>query len=246
MANIALLLGPVLFRDFEVPSGIVFGGRQRLAVHRLPGGSRVIDAMGRDEGDISFSGIFTGADATVRARSLDVLRASGLALPLTWDVFFYSVLIAEFRANYQNGWWIPYRVTCSVIQDEAAGLLPMTAPIAALIEADIGTAITYSSGTGVDLSSLGAALSAQGTTQRGSADYTAAQTDILAAQASLSSSTYTAESQFLSAQSADTTSASGAVDKLLSATTAAGQLSLLNSASAYVNRLSVNLTNAST
>ena len=47
-----LLLGPVLFRDFELPGQITWGGKQRLAVHHLPGGRRVIDAMGRDDAAI--------------------------------------------------------------------------------------------------------------------------------------------------------------------------------------------------
>ena len=63
MADVTLLLGPVAFQDFEVPCGVNFGGRQRLALHRLPGGSRVIDALGRDDAQISFSGIFSGSDA---------------------------------------------------------------------------------------------------------------------------------------------------------------------------------------
>ena len=103
MSDVALLLGPIVFQDFEIPAGINFGGRQRLALHHLPGGFRIINALGRDDAQISFSGIFTGSDATLRARSLDELRVAGIALPLTWDVLFYTVLIAEFRADYCNG-----------------------------------------------------------------------------------------------------------------------------------------------
>ena len=33
-----LLIGPVLLEAFELPSRVFWGGRQRLAVHRLPGG----------------------------------------------------------------------------------------------------------------------------------------------------------------------------------------------------------------
>ncbi len=72
--------------------------------------------MGRDDAQIAFSGIFSGSDATLRARILDELRASGLTLPLTWDVFFYTVMISEFHADYRNGWWIPYQITCTVLQ----------------------------------------------------------------------------------------------------------------------------------
>jgi hypothetical protein len=122
MRDVALLLGPVAFQDFEIPSGVNFGGRQRLALYRLPGGSRVIDALGRDDAQISFAGIFAGPNATQRARSLDQLRVAGTALPLTWDVLFYTVLISNFYADYRNGWWIPYQIVCTVLRDEASTL----------------------------------------------------------------------------------------------------------------------------
>ena len=95
MANY-LVLGPLLLQDFEVPERISWGGAQRLAVHRLPGGARVIDAMGRDDAQIAWTGIFSGADGGARARLVDLMRADGSVWPLTWDNFFYSVVIAEF------------------------------------------------------------------------------------------------------------------------------------------------------
>jgi hypothetical protein len=87
-----LVLGPVLFADFEVPERIGFGGRQQLVIHQLPGGGRVIDALGRDDADISWSGFFSGEDAADRARVVDTLRAQGQPLPLIWDAFYYTVL----------------------------------------------------------------------------------------------------------------------------------------------------------
>ena len=109
MSNVALLLGPVSFQSFEIPARINFGGAQRLAIHRLPGGTRVIDALGRDDSDISFSGTFSGPQATLRARAIDEMRVAGFSIPLTWDVFFYNVIIKKFEADYHSGWWIPYR-----------------------------------------------------------------------------------------------------------------------------------------
>jgi hypothetical protein len=67
MSNIILTLGGVPFQDFEVPEQIRFGGSQRLAVHELIGGGRVVDALGDDAGEISFSGIFSSSDAAAGA-----------------------------------------------------------------------------------------------------------------------------------------------------------------------------------
>ena len=154
MANTTLLLGPVVFQDFEVPCGINFGGKQRLAVHRLPGGVRVIDALGRDDADICFAGIFCGDDATLRARLMDEMRASGALLPLTWDVFFYTVVISQFQADYATTNWIPYRITCTVLRDEASALIEAALSLGATVLSDIGTAVGQAASGGVDLSPL--------------------------------------------------------------------------------------------
>ncbi|MGH7211420.1 MAG: hypothetical protein ACREF1_08165, partial [Acetobacteraceae bacterium] len=96
MADIALLLGPVAFQGFEVPACINIGGAQRVAVHRLIGGARVIDSLGRDDSELRFEGVFSGRDATLRARTLDQLRAAGAPLPVTWDVFYYTAILTRF------------------------------------------------------------------------------------------------------------------------------------------------------
>jgi hypothetical protein len=123
MALLALLLGPILFQDFELPASITWGGAQSLTVHKLPGGARVIDAMGRDDADITWSGIFSGPFAADRARALDLMRGDGALWPLTWGSFFYSAIIFRFEADQRRPNWIPYRITCKVLRDETAALL---------------------------------------------------------------------------------------------------------------------------
>jgi hypothetical protein len=246
MPDVALLLGPIAFQDFEVPSGINFGGRHRLALHRLPGGSRVVHAMGRDDAEISFSGIFTGSDATLRARGLDELRVAGIVLPLTWDVFFYSVLLSEFRADYRNGSWIPYRIVCTVLQDEASELIQSVVSLASAVLTDIGTAAGYAADAGVDLSAVNAQLAAPGATVRGTAAYTAARSSLIDARSSIVSSTDQADWTLRGMDPAGAASAQAGVAGLLAATDATGRLSGLTSAGAYVRRAEVNLANAST
>jgi uncharacterized protein YciI len=134
MSNVILTLGGVPFQDFEVPEQIRFGGAQRLAVHDLIGGGRVVDALGDDAGEVSFAGIFSGSDAAARAQALDAARATGAAVPLVWDGFFYTVVIAEFAAEYAKPWWIPFALRC------AAVLATVVAPVASLISSDISAA----------------------------------------------------------------------------------------------------------
>lgn len=246
MADIALILGPVLFQDFEIPSTINFGGRQRVVTHRLPGGARIIDALGRDDAQISFGGIFTGSDATLRARILDELRSAGTPLPITWDVFFFTVLIAEFHADYRNGWWIPYHIGCTVLQDEAA--LPLEAPIslAAAATADIAAATGLALDAGIDVSQLQPDFAAPGATTQGTTAFTRVQTSLAATQSVIGGAMYQANGMVQGTDLAGFVSAQDGVAGLLAATSAMGQLSSLSTASAHIGRLAVNLRNAGT
>jgi hypothetical protein len=130
MSEVVLSLGPIIFRDFEVPSSITFGGRQRAVVRYLGSGRRVTDALGPDDATISFAGILSGPDATARAQELDTLRSLGLPLTLAWNTLIYSVLILRFQAEYRNHLWIPYRISCLVLSnpiiDDLAAVLSIT------------------------------------------------------------------------------------------------------------------------
>src|SRR5277367_6265103 len=122
-----LQLGPVSFQDFELPGRIRFGGAQRLAVHVLPGGARVIDAMGPDDADIAWGGAFSGVDAADNARALDLMRVQGGVWTLAWDAFCYLVVIREFAAAYEHSNWVPYRISCTVVQDLAQSAVELVA-----------------------------------------------------------------------------------------------------------------------
>jgi hypothetical protein len=108
-------LGPVAFSGFEVPEQIEIGGRQRLAVHELPGGGRVVDTMGPGEEPIRWSGVFSGQNAAGRVRTLERLRRGGVQLLLSWDEWRYSVIIQKFQAEVTSSWWIPYRIELCVL-----------------------------------------------------------------------------------------------------------------------------------
>lgn len=129
-----LTLGQVTFATYEIPQTINFGGVQALSVKQLVGGQRIVDAMGRVDDDITFSGIFFGSTATFRARFLDNMRVQGLPLPLTWSQFSYSVVIKDFKANFERFYQIPYSITCTVIQD-------LTKPIPILLPVGYNDAV---------------------------------------------------------------------------------------------------------
>ena len=159
----ALVLGPVLFQGFEIPEQIRFGGKQRLVVHVLPGGGRVVDAMGADEGPIAWSGVFSGPSAAARVRLLEQLRRNGSAVLLTWEGWRYTVIVETFEATSTNPAWIPYSLkTCVVAVSDIV-----------LLEAAIAA------GSAIEAASLGAGPGLDGridvaTGQLGSSDVGAA------------------------------------------------------------------------
>lgn len=136
-----LQIGDITFASFEVPEGIRFGGSQRLSVKELIGGTRVIDAMGRSERPIEWSGVFTGSDALDRAQRLDGLRIAGLGQDVNWGGLRYKVVIRDFEADYQRFYRIPYHITCEVVQNKTSPLLSVAvAPIDAALQDDFDTA----------------------------------------------------------------------------------------------------------
>lgn len=117
MADVVLKLGDFVFERNEIPESIVFGGEQALVVHRLVGGTKVVDAMGDFTGPISWSGWLEGQEALSRARQLATMRAAGTALVLEWSELAFAVVIREFTPDFQRFYKIPYRITCEVVED---------------------------------------------------------------------------------------------------------------------------------
>lgn len=225
-----LLLGPVSFQGFELPARIGFGGGQRLAVHVLPGGARVIDAMGRDDADIVWSGVFSGPDAADRARLLDAMRADGAVLSLAWDAFCYLVLISSFEAAYEQANWVPYRISCTVVQDQAQSVDVALASLVTGLLSDLAVAAGY----GVNAVSATVALGVAGATAPGTAAYAQALGAMGQTTARIHAGMATAGGTLLAAPDP------------ASAATAAGTLATLADARGYAGRSYANLTNAET
>jgi hypothetical protein len=247
MPKIALLLGPVTFQDFEVPEAIIFGGRQRLAVHELPGGARVIDALGRDDAPIIWYGVLSGPNATERAHALDLLRAQGAMLPLTWDTFFYTVVISEFRATYVQENWIPYFLSCTVLRDEAEVLIQTGISLIEQAMADVGTAASLLAGSNIVLDNATSALSDPEASVLGTNAYTTALGAMSSAQSSIAGGMSSAEdalSPYLGGDAFASGNAELGVTALSNATNAAGMLAQLSAAQGYINRTISNFLNA--
>lgn len=114
---ITVTLGDFIFDHVEVPENINGGGAQATAVHQLVGGLRTVDGIGRNDSDITFSGLFQGLTAVERARYIDNLRVEGKPLTFSYASFSYTVLIKNFDFKYQIADNVSYTITLIVIKD---------------------------------------------------------------------------------------------------------------------------------
>lgn len=115
-----------VFTEMEIPDHITFGGKQKLTVHELVGGARVVDAMGRSDMPLQWSGYLLGQKALRRARFLDYLRTSGKQVMLTWSELFFMVVVEDFSADFERYYNLPYRISFTVVQDLAQPVTTLT------------------------------------------------------------------------------------------------------------------------
>ena len=112
-----LSLGGITFDAFSTPDLIPGGGRQWTVVHKLPGGARVIDTLGRDDMDIAWRGTFFSSDAMNQALALDSLRIAGRVLPLSYAGSSRPVVIGTFLYSVRRyPMWVEYTISCIPVQ----------------------------------------------------------------------------------------------------------------------------------
>jgi hypothetical protein len=140
--TLKLTLGDVSFAASEA-GVIAFGGDQKLNIHHLVGGKRIIDAMGVDPAPLQWSGIFTGAEALTKALTLQRMMNEGRVLDLTWSKMKYRVVIRTFGGDFEAPFRIPYHIVCEVLDDQT--VLPQAkaaVDAAQAIKSDAATAKT--------------------------------------------------------------------------------------------------------
>lgn len=144
-----LRLGDFIFGRGEVPESISFGAAQQLHVHTLVGGGRVIDAMGAVPQRQEWSGWFTGPQALARARFLKRLTEAGEPLPLRYGEFAYTVVIANFSAEFRAGANLPYAIALEVVSDHGAATASVSRPgLTQVITQDLIGAAAYAQDAG--------------------------------------------------------------------------------------------------
>jgi hypothetical protein len=236
------------------------GGAQAVAIHKLPGGARIIDVMGHDEAEIGWSGYLDGQEASSIARTLDKLRVSGQAVTLAWDVFSYQVLVTQFACDTKHA-PMTYKVTCTVIADNSAVTGTTAVSMALQVVSDLRDgnpiAVLGAVSQGIVGDSVTTAATTAGATDAttvGSAAYNAAVSDVNTAAASIQSAASAADATLapygtslaaLSQAAPAGLDALGFSSTVTSAVASCGDIANLSAASGYVTRAAQNLRRAS-
>lgn len=149
MSDTKLFLGWFEFQEFEIPESIPLGGSQAQIIHRFPGGARVVQAMGRDDEPISWSGLFTGPNAVDRARELDLMRVQGREQELLFFGYRFSVVIRRFCYQVQRYYRVPYQLDLEVVLDKTqAGPFNVADSLTEAITSDSTAAVGLGNGIG--------------------------------------------------------------------------------------------------
>lgn len=112
-----LSLGGVTFFTQEVPEHLDIGAaEQMLAVHDLPGGTRITHAMGNKAKDVSWTGHFFDQNIPRRVAQLRAYQVNGEEIPLSWGVEKYFCIIKSFDPGYRGG-YNAYAITVTITRD---------------------------------------------------------------------------------------------------------------------------------
>jgi hypothetical protein len=254
-AGPAVMIGGVALTGFEVPETMPWGTEQQLVDHKMPGGGRIVDAMGPLEALYRWKGAFTGPTASYRAHQMDTMAAAGAAVPLVWGEDSRLVVIRSFHCQTtRGGWWLPYDIECiGIPQPGAAAQQPtllgqtnadLTNAAAVPGQIDPNDATMAAAGTAAETAQV--ALPASGALLAGSAAYNTAGTAAATAGAAVDGLLAGAQMAVgaLAAPASALLSPSGsgtALGTLQAAVTGTGELAGLSSMAGFLGRAAVNL-----
>jgi hypothetical protein len=254
----AVTIGDIGLQDFEVPEFMTPGGAQALTVHKLLGGDRFIDTMGRDDAPLAWRGIMFSSDAATRSDALDALRIAGQPVSLIFGHYHFKVVVQSYAARYRRTNYIDYDIACVVLRDETgAGGSGVSSDLGALIGDDLASgvsALANGVSTVVKTASTALAVAQQAANIAGAFGFrTGGALNAIGQMQStvglIGVGITASEGVLNSVASVAANGLGGLVPHaagLVSATSAAGDLASLTAARGYVGRATANATNGST
>lgn len=217
MPSTIFSLGPIIFAKFEIPQKLNFGGRQDISIHNFSDGRRIVDVIGPDDADIEFSGIFSGAEANQRALIIDSIRKSGRATSISWDIYYFPIVIREFSAIYENKFWIPYRIRCTVLSSATPQNIASIKSIHSIISNAVQQAALLGSIDGVDWVTFEQTLAQPNVSTAGTSEYSKAMSSVESIVTNIKQNINSTNNEFVNLDHGDTSSIESCVNLLASA-----------------------------
>ncbi|MGF6154038.1 hypothetical protein [Pseudomonas fluorescens] len=143
-----VILGDFEFQGLEVPESATPGaGKQQLIIHKLVGGRRVIDVMGVDYNNLTWSGWILGATAGERVTDLERMRDEGQLLPFSLDSYHFSVVIQSFEPVFEHVYRRRYTIELVIKErlDAPVTTNSLSGTLDALINSDVGQSLGLAS-----------------------------------------------------------------------------------------------------
>lgn len=138
-----LIVGDTEFTGLEVPESLTVGGKQQLVVHKLVGGRRVVDVLGVDYDDLTWSGWMVGPTAGARTTALEKMRDTGATLTFNMDGYYFSVVVADFKSRFEHLYRRYYTIDLVVVArlDAPVTQNALTGALDSLINSDLAQSI---------------------------------------------------------------------------------------------------------
>jgi hypothetical protein len=142
-----LIVGDVEFTGLEVPESVTIGAKQQMVVHKLVGGKRIVDVLGVDYDNLSWSGWMTGATAGDRVTALETLRDVGAPLAFSIDGYYFSVLIQSFNQRFEHVYRRFYSIDLLIVSslDTPVTENALAGTLDNLINSDVGESLGLAS-----------------------------------------------------------------------------------------------------
>ncbi len=122
MAQPGITLDGIAFHWTANPEQVKFGLKEQIVIHKMIGGARILDMLGDDPEDITWSAFFLGPNAVDLAQQLYALQQTKTLLNLTFGLYNATVVISQLDLVYKKAFWVDYSITCIVVdQAEGAG-----------------------------------------------------------------------------------------------------------------------------
>jgi len=138
-----VILGTVSLTGMEVPDMMRVGGQQRLAIHNLPGGEKLIDVVGNDDARLELSGRFVGSSALERAQAVEAIRNQGRPVIFSVAGLSWRVFVFDYAYDYSaKGAVIGYRLTLERQEKPGNRGIATSKSLSGLVGDDIGNAIS--------------------------------------------------------------------------------------------------------